>query len=52
MVAPEDVITALRSYELDAPPRLLPGVCDGCADAIFDRRARLEATVTPETVSG
>ena len=41
-VESEDVITELRSYELDAPPRLLPGVCDECADAIFDRRARTE----------
>jgi hypothetical protein len=44
-VEPEDVVTALRSYELETPPRLLPGVCDACADAILDRRARLEETV-------
>jgi hypothetical protein len=44
-VEPEDVITELRSYELETPPRLLPGVCDACADAILDRRARLEETV-------
>jgi hypothetical protein len=42
---PEDVITELRSYELESPPTLLPGVCDACADAIFDRRARREETV-------
>lgn len=36
----EAVITELRSYELDVPPRLLPGVCDDCADAILLRRAR------------
>lgn len=44
-VEPEDVITELRSYDLEAPPRLLPGVCDDCADAIFDRRARTEEPV-------
>ena len=44
-VEPEDVITELRSYELETPPSLLPGVCDACADAILDRRARLEETV-------
>jgi hypothetical protein len=44
-IEPEDVNTALRSYELESPPRLLPGVCDDCADAIFDRRAQLEETV-------
>jgi hypothetical protein len=30
---------------LDSPPRLLPGVCDDCADAIFDRRARAEDAI-------
>jgi len=44
-VEADDVITELRSYELETPPNLLPGVCDDCADAIFDRRARLEETV-------
>jgi hypothetical protein len=44
-VAPEDVIAELRSYELETPPRLLPGVCDDCADAIFDRRARIEEVI-------
>jgi hypothetical protein len=44
-VEPEDVITELRSYDLETPPRLLPGVCDACADAILDRRARQEETV-------
>jgi hypothetical protein len=44
-IEPEDVITALRSYELESPPRLLPGICDDCADAIFDRRARSEDAV-------
>jgi hypothetical protein len=42
---PEDVITELRSYELETLPTLLPGVCDDCADAIFGRRARLEEMV-------
>lgn len=44
-VEPEDVITELRSYELESPPTLLPGVCDDCADAIFDRRAPREEAV-------
>jgi hypothetical protein len=44
-VEPEDVITELRSFDLAAPPRLLPGVCDDCADAIFDRRAQLDEQV-------
>jgi hypothetical protein len=44
-VEPEALITELRSYELDTPPRLLPGVCDDCADAIFDRRARTEEVI-------
>jgi hypothetical protein len=44
-VEPEEVITELRSYELVAPPKLLPAIFDACADAIFDRRTRLEETV-------
>ena len=44
-VEPEALITELRSYELDTPPRLLPGVCDDCADAIFDRRVRTEEVI-------
>jgi hypothetical protein len=35
----ERVIRELRSYELDAPPRLQSGVCEVCAEAIFSRRA-------------
>jgi hypothetical protein len=35
----ERVIREMRSYELDAPPRLQPGVCDDCAESIFSRRA-------------
>ena len=41
-IEPEDVITAIRSYELETPPRMLPAICDDCADEIFDRRARAE----------
>jgi hypothetical protein len=41
-VEPEALITELRSYELDTPPRLLPGVCD---DAIFDRRVRADEVI-------
>jgi hypothetical protein len=35
----EEVIREIRSYELDAPPRLDSGVCDVCAEAIFNHRA-------------
>ena len=34
----EHFIREIRSYELDAPPRLLSGVCDFCAESIFERR--------------
>jgi hypothetical protein len=34
----EDVIREIRSYELAAPPRLHPGVCDVCAESILSRR--------------
>jgi hypothetical protein len=37
----ERVIRTLRSYELEAPPRLGPGVCDVCAESIVSRRARV-----------
>jgi hypothetical protein len=36
----ERVIREIRSYELDAPPRLDSAVCDACAEAIFSRRAQ------------
>ena len=35
----EQVIRQLRTYELDAPPRLHPGVCDLCAESMFGGRA-------------
>jgi hypothetical protein len=35
----EHFIREIRSYELAAPPRLLSGMCDSCAESIFDRRA-------------
>jgi hypothetical protein len=38
---PELVIRETRSYELEAPPRLLPGVCEACAESIFDRRMEI-----------
>jgi hypothetical protein len=37
----ELLIRKLRSYELEAPPRLESAVCDFCADAIMSRRARV-----------
>jgi hypothetical protein len=36
----ERVIREIRSYELEAPPRLQPAVCDACAESIFSRRAQ------------
>ena len=41
----EDVSRELRSYELPDLPQLQSAVCDDCADAIFDRRARNEDAV-------
>jgi hypothetical protein len=38
----ERVIREIRSYELDAPPRLHDAVCEACADAIFGRRVENE----------
>lgn len=40
-VEAELVIREIRSYELDAPPRLLSGVCEVCAESILGRRAKL-----------
>jgi hypothetical protein len=42
-VQAERLIREIRSYELEAPPRLQSGVCDDCADTIFSRRALGEA---------
>jgi hypothetical protein len=44
-VEAEDVIRELRSYEFPATPRLRPGMCDACADAILGRRARRVETL-------
>lgn len=41
----EQVIQELRSYELEAPPRLHSGVCDVCAESIFNRRVAMESHV-------
>jgi hypothetical protein len=37
----EHVIREIRSYELEAPPRLHSGVCEFCAESIFSRRAQV-----------
>ena len=37
----ERVIREIRSYELEAPPRLESGVCEHCAEAILGRRAQV-----------
>ena len=36
----ERVINEIRSYDLDAPPRLKSAICDVCADSILSRRAQ------------
>ena len=41
----EEVIRDLRSYELEAPPRLHSAVCEVCAESIFSRRAAEEIRV-------
>jgi NMD protein affecting ribosome stability and mRNA decay len=38
----ERVIKEIRSYELEALPRLHSAVCDDCAESIFSRRAQGE----------
>ena len=35
------MIRDTHSYELATPPRLLPGVCEVCAEAIFGRRMEI-----------
>ena len=41
----EHVIRELRSFELEAPPRLRSAVCDVCAESIFSRRVAGETGV-------
>jgi hypothetical protein len=41
----ERVIREMRSYELDAPPRLQSAVCDVCAEPIFSRRAHADEPI-------
>jgi hypothetical protein len=38
----ETVIREMRSYELEALPRLQSGVCEACAESIFSRREQHE----------
>jgi hypothetical protein len=44
-VEAETIIREIRSYELEAPPRLQSGVCEHCAEAILGRRARVAEAV-------
>ena len=37
----ERVMNEIRSYEVEAPPRLHSGVCGFCAESIWSRRARV-----------
>jgi hypothetical protein len=41
----ELVIRDTRSYELATLPRLLPGVCEGCAESIYSRRTQIADAV-------
>ena len=41
----EHVIQELRSFELEAPPRLRSAVCGVCAESIFSRRVAEESEV-------
>lgn len=36
----ERVIREIRSFELEAPPRLASAVCENCAESIFRRRSQ------------
>jgi hypothetical protein len=36
----EQAIAELRSFETPTPPRLGPGICDACADALRRLRTR------------
>jgi hypothetical protein len=39
-VGPEIVIREIRSFDLEAPPRLEPALCTVCAEKILSRRSR------------
>jgi hypothetical protein len=39
---PEAVIREMRSFELEAPPRLEPALCTICADSILSRRSEAQ----------
>jgi hypothetical protein len=41
----ERVIREIRSYDLEALPRLESAVCDSCAESIFSRRAHADEPV-------
>jgi hypothetical protein len=44
-VEAETVIREIRSFELEAPPRLDPALCTGCADSILSRRSAAQETL-------
>jgi hypothetical protein len=46
-LAAEQVIREMRSYELEAPPRLRAGTCDSCVESIFSRRAQAAERLAP-----
>jgi hypothetical protein len=37
-IAAEEAIREARTFDRSTPPRLLPGLCDDCFDAIAARR--------------
>jgi hypothetical protein len=41
-VEPEIVIREIRSFELEAPPRLEPALCTVCAESILSRRSQAQ----------
>ena len=43
-IEPEEAIRELRSFELQAPLPLAPGLCDGCSHDVAARRGRTFAT--------
>ena len=44
-VEAERVISELRSFVLEAPPRMRSGVCEVCAESIFSRRAQVDGPI-------
>jgi len=41
-IEPGIAIRAMRTFELDSPPRLQPAICERCAAALSSQRSRAE----------